>query len=66
MSPTEIKINLIVRNVSQAEIANNAGVSRACVTMVIQRKAMSKRVRGVIAEALGIDYDKVWGEEVAA
>ncbi len=60
MTPTEIKINLIKSEVSQAAIAARAGVSRAHVTRVIKRQSKSARVQAIIARAINCGYEEVW------
>jgi lambda repressor-like predicted transcriptional regulator len=60
MRPTEIKIALIQRGVSQAEIARKLGVAKSSVNQVIDGRAVSHRIRTAVAEAIGIDIARIW------
>jgi lambda repressor-like predicted transcriptional regulator len=67
MSPLDIRIELLKlkqrTGVSQAAIARAAGVKhRSHVSLTIDRKTYSKRVRRAIAQAIGMTYERVWGE----
>ena len=62
MSPNEVKAKIILRGKTQADIARKAGVSRAAITMIIQRRGMSRRLRRLIALEIGEAYERVWGE----
>ena len=61
MRPETVKAKLTMRRIKMKDIAAEAGCSPAAVTLVIQRRGMSRRLRGIIAEKLGFEYDKVWG-----
>jgi lambda repressor-like predicted transcriptional regulator len=65
MSPAEVKAKIILLGKSQAAIAVMAGVSRAAITMIIQRKGKSRRLQELIAREIGMRFDEVWGEIVA-
>jgi len=60
MKPIEIKIALIRKGISQAEIAKRAGVSRQMVGLIINRKAVSAMVMRELANALGKTVDQVF------
>lgn len=56
----KIKKLLIDADISQAEIARRAGVDRSAVTHVTAGRVKSPRLRGFIAEALGVPVDSLW------
>ena len=60
MNVIEIKIALIRKGISQAEIAKRAGVSRQMVGLVIRRKAVSASVMKEIAIAIGKTVDQAF------
>ena len=60
MNAIEIKIALIRKGISQAEIAKRAGVSRQMVGLVIRRKAVSASVMQEMARAIGKTVDQVF------
>jgi len=62
MSPNEVKAKIILRGKTQAMIARKAGVHRSAITLVIQRRGMSRRLRRLIAREIGEAYERVWGE----
>ncbi|MEJ5227225.1 hypothetical protein [Thermodesulfovibrio sp.] len=59
------KKNLI--RINKAELARRIGRSRTWVTLVMNGKTGNKRygrpTRKLIAEALGVPYEELWGEE---
>jgi lambda repressor-like predicted transcriptional regulator len=61
MRPEVVKANLIRKRIKMRIIADEAGCSPTAVTLVIQRKSVSRRIRGIIAEKLGYEYNRVWG-----
>jgi lambda repressor-like predicted transcriptional regulator len=60
MTPTEIRIALLRRKVTQALIAMEQNVSKAAVYRTIQGTSKSHRLRLAIAEKAGIDVRKIW------
>lgn len=64
LSSLDIKIELLKRGITGGQIAKRIGVSRAFVSMVINRrhKGMSRRVRTEIARTIGRTYTEVWGK----
>jgi len=63
MHAIQIKIALIRKGISQADIAKAAGVSRQMVGLVLKRKAVSAYVMREIATALGKTVDQVFPTE---
>ncbi len=62
MRPEVVKANLIRKKIKMRGIAAEAGCSPTAVTLVIQRKSVSRRIRRIIADKLGYEYIRVWGE----
>lgn len=60
MTPTEIRIEMLRHDVSQAAIARSLHVSKTTVGRVIENLTVSDRVRKAIAEAIGIDVKLIW------
>lgn len=63
LTPLDIKIEFLKRGVTGGDIGREAGVTRAAVSQVVNRKRKSPRIRKVIAKALNLSYEQVWGEE---
>lgn len=65
MTPEEIRIELYKRRkkVSQQTIADNLGVSRQSLWLVIEKKMGSRRIREAIAQAIDRDLSTVFPEE---
>jgi transcriptional regulator with XRE-family HTH domain len=62
MFTKRIKIKMIEKDVSGADIARKVGVHRSAINHVINGKNRSPRLRQAIADALGEKYDTLWGE----
>jgi transcriptional regulator with XRE-family HTH domain len=58
-----IYYRLRLKGLLAKDVARAAGVSRRMVTYVINGKQKSHLVRAAVAEALGLAYEKVWGEK---
>jgi len=58
-----IRIEMIKKDVKGAEIARRIGVNRSAISKTIDGKIKSYRLRKAIAEALGVPYEELWGEE---
>ena len=56
----KIKVEMLKKRLSGAEIARKAGVDRSAVYHVIAGRSTSKRLRQAIADALDMPYDEVW------
>lgn len=59
----KIKIVMIEKEVTGAEIARRAGVDRSSIHHVITGKCRSARLRQAIAEALEVTVDELWPEK---
>jgi len=60
MDALEIRVALLFKETSQAEIARQLGVTPGFVYQVIHRKRRNRRVREAVAEALGLPYKQIW------
>ena len=49
--------------ITAAEIARSLGVTRRMVAYVINGQAESQRVKAALARALGLPFEKIWGDE---
>lgn len=56
----QIKILMLLKGISGAEIARRAGVHRTMVYHVIEGRSKSHRIRKAIAEALKVGYKELW------
>jgi len=57
-----IKALMVLKGISQTDIANQIGVKRCTVSGAVNGLRKSRRVQRAIATALGEDYEKLWGE----
>ena len=62
MTAREIKAALILKGVTQAAIAKEAGVSQTLVHLTIKGAERNRKVRSVIAKILGIPVQEIWPE----
>ncbi len=51
------------KKTSGARIALANGLTRQIVNRTVAGKGKSRRVRRIIAEAIGMEYTELWGEE---
>jgi transcriptional regulator with XRE-family HTH domain len=58
----KIKALLVSKGIKQKEIAESLGVSHVAVTGVLNGHWKSERVQRHIADMLGKDYTKLWGQ----
>jgi|DewCreStandDraft_3_1066083.scaffolds.fasta_scaffold00874_4 transcriptional regulator with XRE-family HTH domain len=63
MRPEEIKARLILKGITQAEIARRLKVSRGAISQVISGRERNQRIRKAIARALGLKVSDIWPEE---
>lgn len=56
----KIKIELIKKNLSGAEIGRRAGVCRDSISKTIKGEIKSHRLRKAIAEAIGVTVEELW------
>jgi predicted XRE-type DNA-binding protein len=59
---TKIKILMLEKGVSQADLARNMEVSRSAVNHVLNGRVESERIKKGIAKGLAISYKKLWEE----
>lgn len=51
---------LIERGIKQKDIAHKLGVTRACISVVLNGHENSSRVKAAIADALGCKLTDLW------
>lgn len=54
---------LIGRGIKQKDIAKTLGVTRSCISIVINGHQQSRRVKQAVANALGAKVTDLWPEE---
>ena len=57
---TRIKIAMLKKGISGAEIARRTGVTRVAVYHVIEGRSQSRKLRQAIADALGVRVADLW------
>jgi len=62
MTPFQIKVALMQRGVSLRSIAKGLGVSASAVSLIVNKKMVSKRIMEAVAEAIGSDLETVFPE----
>ena len=60
---TRIKIEMLKKGISGAEIARSVGVTRVAIYHVIEGRSNSKKLRQSIADALGCQVSDLWADE---
>lgn len=60
MSPNDIRIAMIRAEVSQSAIARELNVTGQAIYQIISGRQTSQRIRAKIAEAIGIDIQRIW------
>lgn len=60
MSPTDIRILLLQRSISQAEIGRRLGITRSAVHALIEGRLTSPERRAQVAELLGMSAGDIW------
>jgi lambda repressor-like predicted transcriptional regulator len=66
MSPREIYGRLLMKGLTAQALGRELGISGRAVSLVITRKGRSRRVQEAIARALGLGFERVWGNSRAA
>ncbi len=66
LTTLDIKIALLRKGLTSAELAQRAGVDRSAIHHIIYRHQRSRRLRRLVAEAIGLSYEAVWGEPESA
>jgi lambda repressor-like predicted transcriptional regulator len=64
MHAEEIKAALRMKGVTQARLADQLGVARATVSMVISGASRSERIQQAIADVLGFAQNDIWPDRV--
>ena len=62
MTPFEIKVALMKKRISMRSIARNLGVSPNAVSLVANRRMVSRRIMAELAAAVGADAPEVFPE----
>ena len=58
-----IKVRLLRRGLTFADIARRTGVSRSMVSYTAAGRKVSRRVRMAVAKAAGVTYRNLWGAQ---
>lgn len=62
MTPRQIQVALRYKNVTQAAIAAELGVTEQSVSRVVHKKIVSRRIMDAIAAKIGEDIREVFNE----
>jgi|GEM_PF-3525401 len=62
-APKRIRIEMIKKDITGAEIARNAGVHRTAIYKVIDGSSKSGSLRKAIADALGMGVEELWEKD---
>ncbi len=65
MKLNKIKAMMVERGIKYKEIAIKAGVSPETVYVVLNGHGKSMRIQKVIADVLGLPYERLWGKKAA-
>jgi len=60
MTPTQIRAEMMLNNITVTAIAAGLGVKQPAVSQVIYRVRPNTKIRAAIAAAIGKPYDEVW------
>jgi len=63
MNATKIKIELMKKGITQAEIARWCGVSRQMIGLVINRHCVSRHIQQKISKVIGKPKEMVFGND---
>lgn len=74
MTPKELKILFIEKNITQAELAREAGTSQAMIHHIVQGRSRSRRIENIIAKRVQrpavsifpISPEPIWGRKEQA
>jgi transcriptional regulator with XRE-family HTH domain len=58
----KVKALLIKNGIKQADIAKQLGTTRGTISAAINGHHQSRRVKQAVADALKVDYEKLWGK----
>ena len=62
MTPLQIRTALLEQGVSLRSIARRLGVSPSAVSLIVNKKMVSKRIMEAVANAIGSDLETVFPE----
>lgn len=60
MSTREIKALMILKGITSVDIARKTGVSATWISLVLNGRKPSKRIRKAIAQAVGKPVEELW------
>jgi len=60
MHPEQIKAHLRMKGTTPTALADEMGVARSSMSLVISGKTVSRRIRAGIAEVIGMPVDVLW------
>ncbi|MEM5788348.1 MAG: hypothetical protein AAGU11_13620 [Syntrophobacteraceae bacterium] len=63
MTPYEIKVALLREGISMRSIARKLGVSTNSVSLVVNRRMVSRRIMDEISTAIRLDREKVFSDQ---
>jgi len=63
MDKRKIKATLIEKGILQKEIAEKIGVTRSCVSSIINGHRQSRKVKQAVADALNVNVGELWPGE---
>lgn len=63
MRPNDIRIAMIRAGVTQSVLARELNVTGQAIYQIISGRQTSQRIREKIAEAIGIDIQRIWPGE---
>ena len=66
LTPLERKAQMVLKQISQTDLAEELGVTQPHVSQVISGERRSPRVEEAIAAKLGMPVEVVFGSDVAA
>ncbi len=61
LEPKVIRAFLLIKEITQAQLARELNVTEGFISQVIDRKSWSVRSRDHIASRLGFPYEALWG-----
>jgi lambda repressor-like predicted transcriptional regulator len=59
LTPKQIKAQMILKGIKQADIATQANKSSSAVSQVVNKKMQSRWIAGFIAKALGVTIEEI-------
>lgn len=56
----KVKSLMVLKGIKNVDIARKLGLSPVTVSIVLTGRRKSRRIQKAIAEALGVNYEKLW------